>query len=67
MSIPNLTAMFQRDEIGVPSTLGAILFNLINISGVEVVNHIFTWSVSVLSIIYLIYKIKNERGRENNK
>ncbi len=59
--------MFQRDEIGVPSTLGAILFNLINISGVEVVNHIFTWSVSVLSIIYLIYKIKNERGRKNNK
>lgn len=62
--------MFERDEIGVPSTLGAILFNMMQIMGVELVNVFFTWIISILSIVYLIYKIKNEKQnydrRKNN-
>ena len=63
--------MFERDEIGVPSTLGAILFNGMQLMGVELVNIVFTWIISILSIVYLVYKIKNEKQnydrRKNNK
>lgn len=63
--------MFERDEIGVPSTLGAILFNGMQLMGVELVNIVFTWIISILSIVYLVYKIKNERQnydrRKNNR
>jgi hypothetical protein len=62
--------MFERDEIGVPSTLGAILFNSMQLMGVELVNIVFTWIISILSIVYLVYKIKNEKKsydrRKNN-
>jgi hypothetical protein len=63
--------MFERDEIGVPSTLGAIIFNGMQLMGVELVNIVFTWIISILSIVYLVYKIKNERQnydrRKNNR
>ena len=52
--------MFERDEIGVPSTFGAILFNGMQLMGVDLVNIVFTWIISILSIVYLVYKIKNE-------
>lgn len=55
--------MSIKDEIGVPSTFGAIYLNFLQIMGVELINHAFTWVISVLSIIYLIYKIKNERNK----
>ena len=55
--------MLQKDEIGVPSTLGAILFNSMQLLGVELVNYIFTWIISVLSIVYLVYKIRNEKNK----
>ncbi len=53
--------IIEKDEIGIPSTLGAILLNILNIQNIEVVSHIFTWIISCLSIVYLIYKIKNEK------
>ena len=63
--------MFERDEIGVPSTLGAIIFNGMQLMGVELVNIVFTWIISILSIVYLVYKIKNEKKnydrRQNNR
>jgi len=63
--------MLQRDEIGVPSTLGAILFNMMQLMGIETINIFFTWIISILSIVYLVYKIKNEKQnydrRKNNK
>lgn len=59
--------MLEKDEIGIPSTLGAILFNTMQIMGVELVNHVFTWIISCLSIVYLIYKIKNERNKYKNE
>jgi hypothetical protein len=62
--------IIEKDEIGVPSTLGAILLNILNIQNIEVVSHVFTWIISCLSIVYLIYKIKNEKTnydrRKNN-
>jgi hypothetical protein len=63
--------MFERDELGVPSTLGAIFFNAMQLMGVELVNIVFTWIISILSIVYLVYKIKNEKQnydrRKNNR
>lgn len=62
--------IIEKDEIGVPSTLGAIFLNILNIQNIEVVSHIFTWIISCLSIVYLLYKIKNEKTnydrRKNN-
>lgn len=55
--------MSIKDEIGIPSTFGAIYLNFLQIMGVELINHAFTWVISVLSIIYLVYKIKNERNK----
>lgn len=57
--------MLQRDEVGVPSTFGAILLNMMNMMGVEVISHGFTWVISTLSIIYLVYKIKNEKAQHD--
>jgi hypothetical protein len=53
--------ILEKDELGVPSTIGAIFLNVLNISNVEVVSHVFTWIISCLSIVYLVYKIKNEK------
>jgi hypothetical protein len=54
--------MIKSDEIGVPSTLVAIFANVTTMVGLEVVNVVFTWTISILSIIYLGYKIKNEKA-----
>ena len=59
--------MLEKDEIGVPSTLGAILFNGMQLMGVELVNVVFTWIISILSIIYLVYKIKNEKKSHDRR
>ena len=54
--------LFLKDEIGVPSTLVAILANVFQAIGLDFVNVVFTMVISVLSIVYLIYKIKNEKA-----
>jgi len=54
--------MIKSDEIGVPSTLVAIFANVTTMVGLEFVNVVFTWTISILSIIYLVYKIKNEKA-----
>jgi hypothetical protein len=60
--------IFKSDELGVPSTLVAIFANVSQVIGISFVNMFFTWIISILSIIYLIYKIKNEKGKfESNK
>ena len=60
--------IFKSDELGVPSTLVAIFANVSQVIGISFVNMFFTWVISILSIIYLIYKIKNEKGKfESNK
>ena len=54
--------ILQKDEIGVPSTLVAILANVFQAIGVDFINVVFTMVISVLSIVYLVYKIKNEKA-----
>lgn len=51
-----------KDEIGVPSTFVAILVNVFQAIGIDMVNVFFTTMISILSIIYLILKIKNEKS-----
>jgi thiosulfate reductase cytochrome b subunit len=55
--------LFKSDELGVPSTFLAIFANVTAMAGLEFVNMAFTWIISILSIIYLVYKIRNERNK----
>jgi len=59
--------ILKSDELGVPSTLIAIFANVSQVIGLGFVNMFFTWIISILSIIYLIYKIKNEKGKFDAK
>ena len=54
--------LLQKDEIGIPSTLVAIMANVFQAIGVDFINVVFTMCISVLSIVYLVYKIKNEKA-----
>jgi hypothetical protein len=54
--------IFQKDEIGVPSTFVAIFANIFQAIGIDMINVFFTMIISVLSMVYLIYKIKNEKA-----
>ena len=51
----------KSDELGVPSTLLAIFANVTTIAGLQLVNVGLTIVISILSIIFLFYKIKNEK------
>jgi hypothetical protein len=54
-------SILSKDELGVPSTFGAILLNILNLNGMALANTILTILISLLSIVYLVYKIKNEK------
>ena len=56
---------FKSDELGVPSTLLAIFANVTTIAGLQLVNVGLTIVISILSIIFLSYKIKNEKEKNN--
>lgn len=58
--------ILKSDELGVPSTLVAIFANVSTMVGFEFVNGGFTYAISILSIIYLVYKIRNERNKYKN-
>jgi hypothetical protein len=51
------------DNIGVPTTFISIYLNVISIWETQIVNTGFTFFLSILSAIYLITKIKNERKK----
>jgi thiosulfate reductase cytochrome b subunit len=55
--------IFEKDALGVPSTLIAIFANVSQVIGLGFVNMFFTWIISILSIVYLVYKIKNEKSK----
>ena len=54
--------LLQKDEIGVPSTFVAIFANIFQAIGLDFINVVFTMFISVLSMVYLVYKIKNEKA-----
>lgn len=55
----------KSDELGVPSTLLAIFANVTTIAGLQLVNVGLTIVISILSIIFLVYKIKNEKEKND--
>jgi hypothetical protein len=59
--------IFQKDEIGVPSTLVAVLANVFQAIGIDFLNVILTLIISLLSIVYLLFKIKNEKAIFDNR
>ena len=54
--------IFQKDEIGVPSTFVAVLANFFQAIGIDFLNVVLTMIISLLSIVYLVFKIKNEKA-----
>jgi len=54
--------VLQKDEIGVPSTLVAILANVFQAIGIDFLNVVLTMIISLLSIVWLVFKIKNEKA-----
>jgi hypothetical protein len=59
--------ILKSDELGVPSTFVAIFANVTAMAGLQMVNVVFTSVISILSIIYLIYKIRHEIKKSNGK
>lgn len=45
------------DEVGVPSTIGAVILNLMSMFNISNINMMLTLGISLLSIIYLIINI----------
>ncbi len=54
--------IFQKDEIGLPSTFAAILANVFQAIDLMNVNIFLTIIISLLSIVWLVFKIKNEKA-----
>jgi hypothetical protein len=59
--------ILKSDELGVPSTFLAIFANVTAMAGLQFVNVVFTSVISILSIVYLVYKIRAEIKRSNGK
>jgi hypothetical protein len=45
------------DEVGIPSTIGAVILNLMSMFNISNINMMLTLGISLLSIIYLIINI----------
>lgn len=54
------------DEVGIPSTLGAVILNLMTMFNISNINMILTLIISGLSIAYLLINI-SIKFRELNK
>jgi hypothetical protein len=54
--------IFQKDEIGLPSTFVAIIANIFQAIDLMNVNVFLTVIISLLSIVWLVFKIKNEKA-----
>ena len=54
--------IFQKDEIGLPSTLVAIIANIFQAVDLMNINIFLTIIISLLSIVWLVFKIKNEKA-----
>jgi hypothetical protein len=59
--------VLRSDELGVPSTFVAIFANVTAMAGLQFVNLVFTSVISILSIVYLVYKIRGEIKKNNGK
>ena len=59
--------LLKSDELGVPSSFLAIFANVTAMAGLQMVNVVFTSVISILSIVYLAYKIRGEIKKSNGK
>jgi membrane protein implicated in regulation of membrane protease activity len=59
--------ILKSDELGVPSTFLAMFANVTAMAGLQFVNVVFTSIISILSIIYLVYKLRAEIKKSNGK
>jgi hypothetical protein len=59
--------ILKSDELGVPSTFLAIFANVTAMAGLQMINVVFTSVISILSIVYLVYKIRGEIKKSNGK
>jgi hypothetical protein len=59
--------VLKSDELGVPSTFVAMFANVTAMAGLQFVNLVFTSVISILSIVYLVYKIRGEIKKNNGK
>ena len=63
--------IFQKDEIGIPSTFVAVSSTIFQAMGIDFINVVLTLILTLLSIVYFVYKIKNEKAifdkRKNEK
>jgi len=59
--------IFQKDEIGLPSTFVAIIANIFQAIDLMNVNVFLTVIISLLSIVWLVFKIKNEKAIFDSK
>jgi hypothetical protein len=59
--------LLKSDELGVPSTFLAIFANVTAMAGLQMINVVFTSVISILSIVYLVYKIRYEIKKSNGK
>jgi len=59
--------IFQKDEIGLPSTVAAILANVFQSLHLMNVIIFLTVIISCLSIVWLVLKIKNEKALFENR
>ena len=59
--------IFQKDEIGLPSTFAAILANVLQAIDLMNINIFLTIIISLLSIVWLVFKIKNEKAVYDKK
>lgn len=59
--------IFQKDEIGLPSTFVAIIANIFQAVDLMNVNIFLTIIISLLSIVWLVFKIRNEKAIFDSK
>lgn len=59
--------IFQKDEIGLPSTVAAIIANVFQSLDLMNINIFLTVIISCLSIVWLVFKIKNEKALFENR
>jgi hypothetical protein len=56
-----------QNTLGWSATCTSLLLNILTINGMELINNSYTILLSSMSVVYLYYKIKNERSKNNEK
>jgi hypothetical protein len=59
--------IFQKDEIGLPSTIVAMMANVFQVIDLMNINLFLTVIISLMSIVWLVFKIKNEKAVHDNR